>query len=182
MVINSYFPHNTTSCLGLGTLVNHPSPSFFSGTDPTDNIRSEMLPARQIRGANLAGRPRLVRCHAAVGGSDTDVVSGQASPDIILRQDTSEVGSKHSLVHVTACDGSPARDRDVVHVSDEPGWGLWEIVEGVCRRGSLGVSFADSNCYGLGMTYSRRSPRLSNSRMFQRRLLAGHRGKHLWRT
>lgn len=92
-----------------------------------------MLAARQIGGADLGGRPRLVRCHSAVRRSDTGFVSAAG---LILRHATS---GGDLLVKVTASDRPPARDRDVVHIADERSWRFREVVKGVCRRGS-GVS------------------------------------------
>lgn len=42
---------------------------------------------------------------------------------------------QYSLVQVAACDGSPARDLDVVHVANQRGRGIGVVVKGVWRRG-----------------------------------------------
>ncbi|KAH8777740.1 hypothetical protein F5883DRAFT_543965 [Diaporthe sp. PMI_573] len=149
---NSNFPYKIPSPCPLNSGA-HWSP-FFLGTDPTDNVCSKMLAARQVRGANLAGRPRLVRCHAAVGG----------------------------FVQVAACDGSPARDLDVVHVANQRGRGIGVVVKGVWRRGVSVASLTRLVSLRLRVTHSRRSPRLSVLRMSRRRPSAGHRGMPPWRT
>lgn len=91
-----------------------------------------MLAARQVSGANLGGRPRLVRCHGAIRspGYRSRHQHSLVPPS---RDTTPPNAEANSLVQVTAGDGSPARDRDVVHVADERRRGLREVCKGVCR-------------------------------------------------
>lgn len=64
-----------------------PLPPRPSSTDPTDNVCRQMLAARQVRGANLSGGPRLVWCHSAIRGPVGTAVVSPRSSHSLPRQD-----------------------------------------------------------------------------------------------